>query len=326
MKVLTGGGMRAWEGWVAEEVQSWWRRCSQDGGKERSEEGREEVEETFVTFERISKEAEVQDEPTRAAGSDLEKLVKESRSCHVFSSRRTKISYSLKGCSCWWYFPALFAIFSMDQSQSLLQIGSIQLAPVSVLCSNKSLLWDYEPLKASCSCLFASYSPEEHWFSFCWHSRLRVCSFQLGHEQMSSSCTWYYRSFLLYAVSCCLAVSCAAKCTHTKPVWSIQHAIEITNKPKKRCLATTAWTLIMFIFVYIWVESSNLISPLHEHQDRLIKPTGVGTWSIHRLQLEQTVSSASQSRLMDGLGSCPLHVSVYQNSCWGESFENGSKM
>lgn len=302
MKDLMGGRVR---GRVAGEVQSWWRRCSQDGGKERSEEGREEVEETFGTFGRIREGAEVQDEPTRVAGSDLERLVKESRSCHVFSSRSTKINYSLKGylgCSHWWYFSALFAIFSVDQYQPLFQIGSIQLAPVSVLCSNKSLLWDYEPLKASCLCLFASYSPEEHWFSFCWHSCLRVCSFQLGHEQMSSSCTWYYRSFLLYAVSCCLAVSCAAKCTHTKSVWSVQHAIEITNKPKKRGSNTTAWTLIMFIFVYIWVESSHLISLLHEHQDLLIKPTGVRSWSSHRLQLEQTVSSASQSRLMDRLG------------------------
>lgn len=152
----------------------------------------------------------------------------------------------------------MFAVSGV-QYQPLFQLGWILLAPVSVLCSNKSLLWAYEPLKASCLCLFASYSPGEHWCSFCWHSCLRVCSFQLGREQMSSSCTWYHRSFLLYAVSCCLAVSCAAKCTHAKSVWSVQHDIEITNKPERRCSDTAAWTPIMFIFVYIRVASSYLI-------------------------------------------------------------------
>lgn len=58
--------------------------------------------------------------------------------------------------------------------------------------------------------------PGEDEFSFCWHSCLRVCSSQLGLEQMSSSCTQCYRSFSYYAVSCCLAVSCDAKYTHTK--------------------------------------------------------------------------------------------------------------
>lgn len=149
--------------------------------------------------------------------------------------------------------------------QALYQTGSIQLAPVSVLCSNKSLLWDYGPPKASCLCLFASYCPEEHCFSFCWHSCLRVCSFQLGHEQMSSSCTWYYRSFLHYAVSCCLAVSCAAKCTHTKSVWSVQHAIDITNKPKKTRIRPHRHQSCSYLFIFESNKANrcqNLVHPL----------------------------------------------------------------
>lgn len=51
--------------------------------KERSEQGREEVEETFVTSRRIRKEAEIQDHSVR----------KESRSHYDFNPRRTKLLY-----------------------------------------------------------------------------------------------------------------------------------------------------------------------------------------------------------------------------------------
>lgn len=117
--------------------------------------------------------------------------------------------------------------------------------------------------------------PEEDEFSFCWHSCLRVCSFQLGLEQMSSSCTQCYRSFFYSAVSCCLAFSWDAKYTHTKSVWSVQHGIEITNKPKKRDLHPTAW-------------KTDDVRTVFEHQDRCVKAR-----SIHHLQREHTVISAS---------------------------------
>lgn len=90
-------------------------------------------------------------------------------------------------------------------------------------------------------------SPEDL-FSYCWYSCLKVCSFKLGCEQMHSSCTRYYRSFCYYAVSCCLAVSCAAKYTHKKSVWSSQQTIKITKKLKKRGLNPTAWTPITFVW------------------------------------------------------------------------------
>lgn len=51
--------------------------------KERSGQGREEVEESFVKSRRIRKEAEIQDHPIR----------KESRSHYDFNPRRTKLLY-----------------------------------------------------------------------------------------------------------------------------------------------------------------------------------------------------------------------------------------
>lgn len=50
--------------------------------------------------------------------------------------------------------------------QALYQTGLIQLAPVSVQCSNKSLLWDNGPPKASCLCLFAHIVPKNTALAF----------------------------------------------------------------------------------------------------------------------------------------------------------------
>lgn len=73
MKVWTEGGMSGKSG----------RRGAAMMEKERSEQGREEVDEPFVTFRRIRKEAKIRDHPRR----------KESRSHYDFNPQRTKLLY-----------------------------------------------------------------------------------------------------------------------------------------------------------------------------------------------------------------------------------------